>query len=76
MRCCATWRPVLQRTLSTVQNEEVDTFSSEPLLNFIVVEKKLLLIKQFYSCLRFILFFLLSEANAAELASNAVLASS
>lgn len=40
MRCCAMWRPVLQRTLSTVQNEEVDTFSSEPLLNFIVVEKK------------------------------------
>lgn len=47
MRCCATRRPVLQRTVSTVQNTEVNTFSSEPLLNFIVVEK-LLLIKQFY----------------------------
>lgn len=49
MRCCATSRPVLQCTVSTVQNTEVDTFSSEPLLNFIVVEKLLLLlIKQFY----------------------------
>lgn len=43
MRCCAKPRPVLQRTVSTVQNTEVDTFSSEPLLNFIVVEKILLL---------------------------------
>lgn len=44
MRCCATPRPVLQRTVFTVQNTEVDTFSSEPLLNFIVVEKLLLLL--------------------------------
>lgn len=43
MRCCAKPQPVLQRTVSTVQNTEVDTFSSEPLLNFIVVEKILLL---------------------------------
>lgn len=44
MRCCATPRPVLQRTVSTVQNTEVDTFSSEPLLNFIVVEKNIIII--------------------------------
>lgn len=39
MRWCATPQPVLQRTVSTVQNTEVD-FSSEPLLNFIVVQEK------------------------------------
>lgn len=38
LRCCATPQPVLLRTVFTVQNTEVDTFSSEPLLNFIVVE--------------------------------------
>lgn len=74
MRCCATWRPVLQRTLSTVQNEEVDTFSSEPLLNFIVVEKNIInkrILFMFTFC--FLFFFIgMSEANAAELAFNAV----
>lgn len=38
LRCRATPQPVLLRTVFTVQNTEVDTFSSEPLLNFIVVE--------------------------------------
>lgn len=38
LRCSATPQPVLLRTVFTVQNTEVDTFSSEPLLNFIVVE--------------------------------------
>lgn len=46
MRCCATPRPVLQCTVSTVQNTEVDTFSSEPLLNFTVVEKIIIIINK------------------------------
>lgn len=37
-RCHVTLQPVLLRTVFTVQNTQVDTFSSEPLLNFIVVE--------------------------------------
>lgn len=77
MRCCATPRPVLQRTVFTVQNTEVDTFSSEPLLNFIVVEKLLLLL------IKILLFMFMhcsfsesSVANIVELARNVMLASS
>lgn len=75
MRSHVTLQPVLLRTVLTVQNTEVDTFSSEPLLNFIVVENIVITMnKTILLLLMFMLFFAKTSPTTMKLTGQSILA--